>query len=183
LSSARPESLTQIPNFVADTINSTYQPDSVEPSLHFIDLQERNLPFFNESDVPSQVTDHSKYDHAHTRAWSEEVQSYDAFIFVTPQYNWGHPAVLKNAIDYLYHECEGKSAMIVSYGGDGGGKCDAQLRQVLCAVNMIPTKNNVELSFPSRDFYRQCGEGEGVESRCHEHIEQCGLGFRAQEHR
>ncbi|WLR78731.1 NAD(P)H-dependent oxidoreductase [Limosilactobacillus reuteri] len=30
-----------------------------------------------------------------TRKWSELVQSYDGFVFVFPQYNWGYPAVLK----------------------------------------------------------------------------------------
>ena len=160
-STRKPRANPQIANFVVDTIKSTSlnRSSSIEPSLNIIDLQEWNLPFFNESDVPSQITDHTKYDHAHTRAWSEEVQSYDAFIFVTPQYNWGYPAVLKNAIDYLYHEWKGKPAMIVSYGGHGGGKCNEQLRQVLCALHMIPTSRSVELSFPGRDFLVKAARG------------------------
>ena len=163
--SRKPRANPQIANFVVDTIKATSLKRSggVEPSLNFIDLQEWNLPFFNESDVPSQITDHTKYDHAHTRAWSEEIQSYDAFIFVTPQYNWGYPAVLKNAIDYLYHEWKGKPAMIVSYGGHGGGKCNAQLRQVLCGVHMIPTKRSIELSFPGKEFMVKAARGKPLE--------------------
>ena len=154
--SRKPRVNPQIAKFVLETIKHTSLNRSSniaeQPSLHLIDLQAWDLPFFDESDIPSQITDPTKYDHAHTRAWSAEVQSHDAFIFVTPQYNWGYPAVLKNAIDYLYHEWKGKPAMIVSYGGHGGGKCNAQLRQVLCGVGMLPTKRSVELSFPGREF-------------------------------
>jgi NAD(P)H-dependent FMN reductase len=59
-------------------------------------------------------------------------------VFVTPQYNWGYPAPLKNAIDHLYKEWHGKPAMIVSYGHHGGGKCASQLNQVLKGVHMKP---------------------------------------------
>jgi NAD(P)H-dependent FMN reductase len=163
--SRKPRANPQIASFVVDTIKATSlkRPRGVAPSLKFIDLQEWNLPFFDESDVPSQITDPSKYDHAHTRAWSQEVRSYDAFIFVTPQYNWGYPAVLKNAIDYLYNEWKGKPAMIVSYGGHGGGKCNAQLRQVLGGINMIPTKKSVELAFPGKEFMVKAARGKQLD--------------------
>ena len=52
------------------------------------------------------------------------------------QYNWGYPAALKNALDYLYRSWNGKPAMIVSYGSHGGGKGAAQLKQVR-ALDMI----------------------------------------------
>ena len=60
---------------------------------------------------------------------------------VTPQYNWGYPAPLKNAIDHLYSEWGGKPAMIVTYGGHGGTRCADQLRQVLDGLHMatVPT--------------------------------------------
>ena len=57
-------------------------------------------------------------------------------MFVTPQYNWGYPAILKNAIDYLFHEWKGKGAMVVSYGGHGGEKAAVQLKGVLMGVRM-----------------------------------------------
>ena len=50
------------------------------------------------------------------------------------QYNWGYPAALKNALDYLYRSWNGKPAMIVSYGSHGGGKGAAQLKQVRALV-------------------------------------------------
>jgi NAD(P)H-dependent FMN reductase len=160
----KPRASPQIANFVIDTINSTQKDRSskLEPTLHLIDLEEWNLPFFDESGVPSRITDPSQYDHEHTRAWSREVSRHDAFVFVTPQYNWGYPAVLKNAIDFLYNEWKDKPAMIVSYGGHGGGKCAAQLRQVLCGVRMLPAKNAVELTFPSKGFTYQAAKGEDL---------------------
>ncbi|MEI9929658.1 MAG: NADPH-dependent FMN reductase [Rhizomicrobium sp.] len=81
---------------------------------------------------------HIGYSHPHTHAWSIKIASAAAFVFVTPQYNWGYPAALKNALDHLYKEWSGKPAMIVSYGGHGGGRAAAQLRQVLEAVHMVP---------------------------------------------
>ncbi len=57
-----------------------------------------------------------------------------AIVFVSPQYNWGYPAPLKNAIDHLYKEWAGKPAMIVTYGGHGGSKCAAQLRQAFAEL-------------------------------------------------
>jgi NAD(P)H-dependent FMN reductase len=83
----------------------------------------------------------------------------DAFVFVTPQYNWGIPAGLKNALDYLFNEWKGKPAMIVSYGGHGGDKCAAAMKVVLGGgLNMKVVDNTVNLSFPSRDvLYKAAG--------------------------
>jgi hypothetical protein len=66
--------------------------------FELIDLAEVNLPFLDEPEVPA----HGKYQNDHTKAWSEKIKGYDGFVLVFPQYNWGYPAVLKNALDYLY---------------------------------------------------------------------------------
>ncbi|KAF7880203.1 uncharacterized protein EAF01_012051 [Botrytis porri] len=92
------------------------------------------LPLLDEPGVPSKYpatnpTPH--YAKAHTRAWSIEILKHSAFIFVIPQYNWGYPAVIKNAMDYLYYEWAGKRVFVVSYGGQDGGKAVAQLIQRL----------------------------------------------------
>jgi NAD(P)H-dependent FMN reductase len=69
---------------------------------------------------------------------AKKVSAADAFVFVTPQYNWGYPAPLKNALDHLYKEWANKPAVIVTYGGHGGGKCGRQLKQVLKGLKMRP---------------------------------------------
>ncbi|KAJ5911081.1 uncharacterized protein N7473_000384 [Penicillium subrubescens] len=131
------------------------------PQLSLIDLSTHPLPFFNEPTIPSQIKHPSEYSHEHTRAWSAEITSYAAFIFAVPQYNWGYPAVVKNAIDYLYHEWSGKPAFVVSYGGHGGGKCNRQLREVLEGVKMI-VEGGVELRFPGRDVLGKAVRGEDI---------------------
>ncbi|WP_218831846.1 NADPH-dependent FMN reductase [Bordetella genomosp. 10] len=91
-----------------------------------------------------------RYTQAHTLAWSEKIQGAAAVAFITPQFNWGYPAVLKNAIDHLYREWREKPTMIVTYGGHGGTRCDRQLRRVAAAVGMsvVPTTPTLRLPDP-----------------------------------
>jgi NAD(P)H-dependent FMN reductase len=103
--------------------------------FEIVDLKDWRLPMDDEAGVPAR----GDYAFEHTRAWSRKILEGDAFVFVTPQYNWGYPAPLKNALDHLYREWSGKPAMIVTYGSRGGDKCAAQLRQVLDGLNMRPT--------------------------------------------
>ena len=107
---------------------------STELNYELADLVDWHLPMNDEPGIPAL----GHYQQAHTRAWSEKVANADAIMFVTPQYNWGYPAPLKNAIDHLYKEWSGKPVVIVSYGGHGGDKCAAQLRQVTEGLKMRP---------------------------------------------
>ncbi|KAK9793184.1 hypothetical protein WJX73_008688 [Symbiochloris irregularis] len=90
-----------------------------------ISLRDWNLPLLDEPGVPA----HTGPTLPHTKAWSNKVSSFQGFVFVTPQYNWGYPAPLKNALDYLFKEWNGKPALVVTFGGRGGGKCAAQLKE------------------------------------------------------
>ncbi|MCJ1305795.1 hypothetical protein MMC08_008611 [Hypocenomyce scalaris] len=94
-------------------------------SYEIVDLAHWNLPLFDEPGVPARDAPVRE----HTKAWQAKVKTLDGFVFVTPQYNWGYPAALKNALDYLFHEWTGKPAVIISYGSRGGGKAAAQLQQ------------------------------------------------------
>jgi len=107
---------------------------SMSGLFEVVDLLDWPLPMDDEPAIPA-IGD---YAFEHTRAWSRKVAEGDGFVFVSPQYNWGYPAPLKNALDHLYQEWSGKPAMIVTYGGHGGGKCASQLRQVLDGLNMKP---------------------------------------------
>ncbi|WP_112801236.1 NAD(P)H-dependent oxidoreductase [Rhizobium sp. SYY.PMSO] len=102
--------------------------------FEIVDLRDWPLPMDGEPSIPAT----GDYRTGLTRAWSEKIASGDAIVFVSPQYNWGYPAVLKNALDHLYREWSGKPAMIVTYGGHGGNKCAAQLHQVLTGLKMTP---------------------------------------------
>lgn len=109
---------------------------TIKHNLNFeiIDLMEWNLPMFNEPGIPAK----DKYVNEKTKEWSKKINSKQGYIFVTPQYNWGYPASLKNALDYLYKEWNNKPAIIVSYANRGGDKAAAQLRQVLEGLKMKP---------------------------------------------
>jgi NAD(P)H-dependent FMN reductase len=109
-----------------------------------IDLAEWLLPTDDEAAIPAL----GSYAQPHTRAWSERIKSAQGVVFVTPQFNWGYPAVLKNAIDHLYLEWRNKPAAIVTYGGHGGTKCARQLRQVAAAVKMRVVTSAPALCLP-----------------------------------
>jgi NAD(P)H-dependent FMN reductase len=112
-----------------------------------VDLADVGLPFLDEPLMPSLGI----YEHEHTKAWSRVVSSFDAFVFVFPQYNWGYPAPLKNALDFLYAEWNDKPAGLVTYGTRGGNKGAAQLLGVLHGLHMRPVDDNVELRIADGD--------------------------------
>jgi len=111
--------------------------EAIVQPFELVDLKDWPLPMDDEPAIPAQGV----YAQAHTRAWSRKISEGAGFVFVTPQYNWGYPAPLKNALDHLHAEWMNKPAMIVTYGGHGGNKCAAQLRQVLDGLDMktVPT--------------------------------------------
>src|SRR5438105_4826831 len=74
------------------------------------------------------------------------VASVDAFVFVSPEYNHGIPAALKNSIDFLFAEWNHKTAGFVSYGGVGGARAVEQLRLVLAEVQVATVRAQVLLS-------------------------------------
>lgn len=115
--------------------------EHADPDFEIVDLKDWPLPFDDEPHIPAQGI----YTQAHSRAWSEKVQAARGFVIVTPQYNWGYPAPLKNALDHLYREWHGKPLALVTYGGHGGAKCAAQLRQVAGGLNMLPVATSAEI--------------------------------------
>jgi NAD(P)H-dependent FMN reductase len=108
------------------------------------DLAAIDLPLFNEPEHPRL----RRYRHRHTRDWSALVEAADAFVMVTPEYNHGYPAPLKNAIDYLHEEWTGKPVGFVSYGGVAAGtRAVEQLKPVITAVGMLPVVSAVHIPF------------------------------------
>jgi NAD(P)H-dependent FMN reductase len=137
IGSTRPQRICpEIAAWVRRTLRAA---DLLEVDL--VDLQEIDLPFLDEPVMASR----GRYEREHTVRWSELVRSYDGFVFVFPQYNWGYPAVLKNALDFLYDEWADKPVALVSYGSRGGALAATQLRQVLQGLHMRGTETNVEL--------------------------------------
>ena len=122
--------------------------------VELVDLAEVALPFMDEPNHPRL----RRYTHEHTRAWSASVDSADAFVFVTPEYNYGLTAPLKNAIDYLHFEWQHKPVGFVSYGGVAAGTRAVQmLKQVVTTLKMVPLFEAVNIP-----FHTQFIDEEGV---------------------
>ncbi len=109
-----------------------------------VDLADLALPIFDEPKHPRL----REYEHDHTQQWSAMVEPCDAFVFVTPEYNHGYPASLKNAIDYLHHEWQWKPVGFVSYGGvSAGTRAVQQLKLVALGVRLVPLFEAVSVPF------------------------------------
>jgi len=123
--------------------------DRVEGAGHeldFVDLAELNLPFMDEPEHPAKRA----YTQPHTLAWSARVDQADAFLLVTPEYNHSYTSALKNALDFLAQEWQGKPAGVVSYGGASGGlRAAAALAQVLSALGLVRVPVDVAINGPT----------------------------------
>lgn len=112
--------------------------------VEWVDLAEWNLPFMDEPHHPRL----RQYTHEHTRRWSAAMEAADAFVIVTPEYNHGFTAPLKNAIDYLIHEWAYKPVGFVSYGGLSAGTRALQLlKPILIDLKMTPIVEAVNVPF------------------------------------
>jgi NAD(P)H-dependent FMN reductase len=111
-------------------------------SFELVDLAKIGLPLLDE-DLPPSV---GQYSNQHTRDWAAKVASFDAFVFVTPEYNHGMPAALKNALDFLYAEWNNKAAGIVSYGLQGGVRSAEQLRLILAELQIATVRRTLMLN-------------------------------------
>jgi NAD(P)H-dependent FMN reductase len=116
-----------------------------------VDLAEIDLPLLDE---PLKAA-LREYEHEHTKSWSRLIAGLSGFVFVLPQYNWGYPAVLKNALDYLYYEWHDKPVTSVTYGTRGGGKGADQIRQVFDGLHMRPLADLVEVVITDDDVDQQ----------------------------
>lgn len=125
---------------VADWVVSFCRQDG-RFEVELTDLDAFALPLLDEAAHPRL----QKYEHLHTREWSAAVASADAYVFVTPEYDFFPPAALVNAIQCLHQEWRYKPAGIVSYGGAGGLRSGQMLKQLLNNLGMMPIPQSVPL--------------------------------------
>jgi NAD(P)H-dependent FMN reductase len=113
-----------------------------DAKFELVDIQDFNLPLLDEPVPPSQ----GKYSKDHTKKWAAKIDSFDGFVFVTPEYNHGICGALKNAIDFLFKEWNNKAAGFVGYGSAGGVRAVEHLRLVMAEVQVATVRNQVALS-------------------------------------
>jgi NAD(P)H-dependent FMN reductase len=112
-----------------------------ELSAEMIDLEVINLPFFNEPSIPSVAAGVSEA----AVNWKATVESFDAFIILTAEYNAGYPAPLKNALDYLKAEWANRPIFTISYGFGGGTSAAHQLSEVLARIGTVQIEPSIAI--------------------------------------
>ena len=113
-----------------------------DASFELVDVKDFTLPLLDEPMPPSL----GQYTQPHTKRWAVKIAEFDAFVFVTAEYNHGIPGALKNAIDYLYREWHHKAAGFVSYGAASGSRAVEQLRLVMAELRVADVRSQVLLS-------------------------------------
>lgn len=121
--------------------------DRKEAEFELVDIKEFDLPLLDEPLPPSR----GQYSHDHTKRWSQKIAGFDAYVFVTPEYNHSTSGALKNAIDFLYKEWNNKAAGFVSYGSAGGVRAVEHLRVIMAEVQVATVRAQVMLSLAT-DF-------------------------------
>ncbi|MDC3417418.1 NADPH-dependent FMN reductase [Aquibacillus salsiterrae] len=113
-----------------------------DAKFELVDIADYNLPLLDEAMPPSM----GQYQNEHTKKWAEKIDSFDGFIFVTPEYNHATSGALKNAIDYLYKEWNNKACGFVGIGSLGGARAVENLRLVMGELQIADVRSQVGLS-------------------------------------
>jgi NAD(P)H-dependent FMN reductase len=112
--------------------------------VRLLDLRDFPMPFFDQP-VPPAMPGRSAFEQETVKKWTSAIAESDGFVFVTPEYNFGIPAVLKNAIDWVYPEWNRKAAAFVSYGGAMGARAVQQLRETAIELQLAPVRSAVHI--------------------------------------
>jgi NAD(P)H-dependent FMN reductase len=125
-------------------VNTANTVEGVEAEI--VDLKDYPMPFFDEAISP-RYNPNRTIDPA-VKKWLDKIGQYDAYIFVTPEYNHSIAAVLKNALDYLTWELKRKPAAVISHGSAGGARAGVSLREILSEGQavIVPSSNALSIS-------------------------------------
>ena len=116
--------------------------EGVEARL--LDLRDFPMPFFDQAVSPA-TRGRAPYENEAVKRWTAAIAASDGFVFVTPEYNYGPAAVLKNAIDWVYPEWNRKAAAFVSYGSALGARAVQQLRETAIELQLAPVRKSVHI--------------------------------------
>lgn len=122
--------------------------------ISVLDLTVIALPLLEEPKHPRLA----QYQDPRTIAWSNTIKALDAFVLVTPEYNYSSPPALVNALDHLYQEWNYKPAAFVNYGGISGGTRGAEVtKQILYSLKMVPITEAVTIPFVAKQIDPESG--------------------------
>jgi NAD(P)H-dependent FMN reductase len=129
--------------------------DGVDPRL--LDLRDFPMPFFDQQVTPA-TPGRPPYKNEVVQRWTAAIAQSDGFVFVTPEYNYGPSAVLKNAIDWVYPEWNRKAAGFVSYGSAMGARSVQQLRLTAIELQLAPIRSSVHIPVATLWAHYQGGD-------------------------
>ena len=121
-----------------------------------LDLRDFPMPFFDQPATPGRPP----YKNEVVQKWTEAIAQSDGFVFVTPEYNFGAPAVLKNAINWVYPEWNRKAVSFVSYGSAMGARGVQQLRETAIELQLAPIRSSVHIPVATLWAHYQGGDVE-----------------------
>ncbi len=122
-----------------------------------LDLRDFPMPFFDQA-APPAMPGRAPYENEVVKRWTAEIAAADGFVFVTPEYNFGPSAVLKNAIDWVYPEWNRKAAAFVSYGSAMGARSVQQLREAAIELQIAPVRSSVHIPVATLWAHYQGGD-------------------------
>lgn len=134
----------QLAEQVADHVRAA----SPDTTVEIIDLREVDLPFLDEPQMPML----GNYQHQHTKDWGRRIAALDGVVLLTPQYNGGIPAPLKNAVDTIYAEWNDLPTLVVSYGGRGGQMAADAFKNVFLITKADAVADNVAITVPQDGY-------------------------------
>lgn len=114
-------------------------------SYELIDLKDH--PLAPGTAIPPREVENGEYADSDTRAWAQLIGGYDAFIFVTPEYNASIPGPMKSAFDLLFGEWTGKPVGFVGYGADGAATARKHWVEIVTSIGMKPVEAQVGFTF------------------------------------
>jgi NAD(P)H-dependent FMN reductase len=124
--------------------------------LDVLDLRDWPLPIFGETLATVGDPRNPTFSTPLVKQWNLAIAEGDAYLFITPEYNHGIPAVLKNSIDSVFatFAFRGKPAAYVAYsGGIGGGiRSIEHLAHVAIEAEMVPLRSSVVVPFVETAF-------------------------------
>ena len=116
-------------------------------TTEIVDLKQWDLPIFAGAHPPATGI----YDQPKQQDWADKIAQADGFIFISPEYNHGYSPALKNALDYIGKEWQGKSAAYVGYGATNGSRSIDQIRQVTSSLGLVDPNAVIEI----RDIFKR----------------------------
>ncbi len=125
--------------------------------VELLDLRDYQLPYYDDP-IPAGMLK-PPYSPEVRQKWAEKISSADAFLIITPEYNHSYPAVLKSALDSIYHEWSNKPVAFLSYGGSANGsRAVEHLRLVAIELQMAPIREGVHIGlFSGEQVFDESG--------------------------